>query len=60
MTTDALGVPPQQVEALAFVWLAMRCVARKPGNISTVLSAVQIRDIRDIRDTTKKRRRWVA
>jgi len=39
MTTDALGVPPQQVEALAFAWLAMRCVARKPGNVSAVTGA---------------------
>jgi anhydro-N-acetylmuramic acid kinase len=39
MTTDALGVPPQQVEALAFAWLAMRCVARKPGNVPAVTGA---------------------
>lgn len=39
MTTEALGVPPQQVEALAFAWLAMRCVARKPGNVSAVTGA---------------------
>jgi anhydro-N-acetylmuramic acid kinase len=39
MTTDALGVPPQQVEALAFAWLAMRCVAREPGNLATVTGA---------------------
>ncbi|KMZ11209.1 Anhydro-N-acetylmuramic acid kinase [Candidatus Burkholderia humilis] len=34
MTTEALGVPPQQVEAFAFAWLAMRCVAREPGNLA--------------------------
>jgi anhydro-N-acetylmuramic acid kinase len=39
MTTDALGVPPHQVEALAFAWLAMRCVAREPGNVPTVTGA---------------------
>jgi anhydro-N-acetylmuramic acid kinase len=39
MTTEALGVPPQQVEALAFAWLAMRCVAREPGNLSGVTGA---------------------
>jgi anhydro-N-acetylmuramic acid kinase len=39
MTTDALGVPPHQVEALAFAWLAMRCVAREPGNVPAVTGA---------------------
>jgi anhydro-N-acetylmuramic acid kinase len=39
MTTDALGVPPHQVEALAFAWLAMRCVARQPGNVPGVTGA---------------------
>jgi anhydro-N-acetylmuramic acid kinase len=39
MTTEALGVPPQQVEAFAFAWLAMRCVAREPGNLPAVTGA---------------------
>ncbi|MFM0293652.1 MULTISPECIES: anhydro-N-acetylmuramic acid kinase [Paraburkholderia] len=39
MTTDALGVPPSQVEPLAFAWLAMRCVARRPGNLPAVTGA---------------------
>ncbi|SEJ72568.1 anhydro-N-acetylmuramic acid kinase [Paraburkholderia diazotrophica] len=39
LTTDALGVPPHQVEPLAFAWLAMRCVAREPGNLSSVTGA---------------------
>ena len=39
MTTDALGVPPSQVEPLAFAWLAMRCVARLPGNLPAVTGA---------------------
>jgi anhydro-N-acetylmuramic acid kinase len=38
-TTAALGVPPHQVEALAFAWLAMRCVARQPGNLAAVTGA---------------------
>ncbi|TKC91240.1 anhydro-N-acetylmuramic acid kinase [Trinickia terrae] len=38
-TTDALGVPPHHVEALAFAWLAMRCVDRAPGNLPTVTGA---------------------
>ncbi|WP_308445013.1 anhydro-N-acetylmuramic acid kinase [Paraburkholderia flagellata] len=39
MTTEALGVPPHQVEPLAFAWLAMRCVAREPGNLAAVTGA---------------------
>jgi len=38
-TTDALGVPPNQVEALAFAWLAERCLARLPGNLPSVTGA---------------------
>jgi anhydro-N-acetylmuramic acid kinase len=38
-TTDALGVPPHQVEALAFAWLAMRCVDRAPSSLPTVTGA---------------------
>jgi anhydro-N-acetylmuramic acid kinase len=39
MTTDALGVPPNQVEPLAFAWLAMRCIERQPGNLPAVTGA---------------------
>ncbi|CAG4889635.1 anhydro-N-acetylmuramic acid kinase [Paraburkholderia gardini] len=39
MTTEALGVPPNQVEPLAFAWLAMRCIAREPGNLPAVTGA---------------------
>ncbi|PCE25659.1 anhydro-N-acetylmuramic acid kinase [Paraburkholderia acidicola] len=39
LTTEALGVPPHQVEPLAFAWLAMRCVARLPGNVPSVTGA---------------------
>ena len=38
-TTDTLGVPPHQVEALAFAWLAMRCIERQPGNLPAVTGA---------------------
>lgn len=38
-TTAALGVPPHQVEALAFAWLAERCLSRQPGNLPSVTGA---------------------
>lgn len=37
-TTDA-GIPPMQVEAAAFAWLADRHVRRQPGNCHTVTGA---------------------
>jgi len=37
--TDAAGVPPLQVEALAFAWLAQAFVARRPGNLAAVTGA---------------------
>ncbi|CAG4886117.1 anhydro-N-acetylmuramic acid kinase [Paraburkholderia saeva] len=43
MTTEALGVPPNQVEPLAFAWLAMRCIAREPGNLPAVTGAASER-----------------
>lgn len=37
--TDSCGVPAQQVEALAFAWLARAFVQRKPGNLPAVTGA---------------------
>ncbi len=42
-TTDALGVPPHQVEARAFAWLAEQCLARRPGNLPSVTGAKGLR-----------------
>lgn len=38
-TTDALGVPPQQVESLAFAWLAYVHLAGMAGNVPAVTGA---------------------
>lgn len=38
-TTDALGVPPNRVEAMAFAWLAHRFDERQPGNLPAVTGA---------------------
>jgi anhydro-N-acetylmuramic acid kinase len=38
-STAARGVPPDQVEALAFAWLARRFVERLPGNLPSVTGA---------------------
>lgn len=38
-TTDALGLPPQQVEAVAFAWLAREFVERRAGNRPDVTGA---------------------
>jgi len=42
-STDALGVSPSHVEALAFAWLAHRHVARQTGNLPAVTGAVKPR-----------------
>ncbi len=39
VTTDALGIAPEHVEALAFAWLARQTLRRKPGNLPTVTGA---------------------
>lgn len=37
--SDAHGIPADQVEALAFAWLAQRHVQRKPGNLPSATGA---------------------
>jgi len=38
-STEAAGMPPLQVEALAFAWLAQAFVTRQPGNLPAVTGA---------------------
>ena len=38
-STAEAGVPPDQVESLAFAWLASAFVARQPGNLPAVTGA---------------------
>lgn len=42
-STDALGVAPNHVEALAFAWLAHRHVERRAGNLPSVTGAKGLR-----------------
>jgi anhydro-N-acetylmuramic acid kinase len=42
-TTDAFGVSPNQVEALAFAWLAHRHIRREAGNLPSVTGAAGFR-----------------
>ena len=37
--TSALGINPNHVEAIAFAWLAKRCLDKKPGNLTSVTGA---------------------
>lgn len=37
--TDGAGLPANQVEAVAFAWLARACVLRQPGNLASVTGA---------------------
>jgi len=39
VTSDALGLPAQQVEATAFAWLARQALMRQPGNLPSVTGA---------------------
>lgn len=39
LTTEALGVGVDWVEAVAFAWLAQRCIDRLPGNMPAVTGA---------------------
>ena len=39
MSSSARGMPPQQVEAAAFAWLAARTLADLPGNVPAVTGA---------------------
>jgi anhydro-N-acetylmuramic acid kinase len=41
--TDALGIPVDQVEALAFAWLARARMERRPGNLPAVTGAQGLR-----------------
>lgn len=43
LATDALGIPAQHVEALAFAWLAYRFQHRMPGNLPAVTGAPGLR-----------------
>jgi anhydro-N-acetylmuramic acid kinase len=37
--SDEFGIPAEQVEALAFAWLAQRCLQRQPGSLPSVTGA---------------------
>jgi len=38
-TSDAFGLPPLQVEAAAFAWLARQTLRHQPGNLPAVTGA---------------------
>jgi anhydro-N-acetylmuramic acid kinase len=40
MTSEAYGLPVDQVEAAAFAWLARAFVQRQPGNLASVTGAL--------------------
>ena len=42
-STEALGVAPNRVEALAFAWLGYRFMRRQPGNLPAVTGAKGLR-----------------
>ena len=39
VSSDAHGLPPLQVEAAAFAWLAFKCVRREPASLPSVTGA---------------------
>src|SRR5690606_20718799 len=39
VSTQALGIAPEHVEAMAFAWLAQQTLKRKSGNVKTVTGA---------------------
>ena len=43
VSSDAHGLPPLQVEAAAFAWLARQTVLRLPGNLPSVTGAAGLR-----------------
>ncbi len=43
MQADGIAVAPEHVEALAFAWLAMRCLGNEPGNLPAVTGARGLR-----------------
>jgi len=43
ITSSAHGLPPLQVEAAAFAWLAWQTVKRLPGNLPSVTGAAGLR-----------------
>ncbi len=42
-STAALGIPPQQVEAIAFAWLARQFMLRQPASLPSVTGAAGAR-----------------
>ena len=38
-STEIHGIHPDWMEAMAFAWLARRCIDRKPGNLPSVTGA---------------------
>jgi anhydro-N-acetylmuramic acid kinase len=42
-TTAAIGIEPQQMEALAFAWLARQCILGLPSNVPMVTGATGLR-----------------
>ena len=43
VTSSAHGLPPLQVEAAAFAWLAQQTLNRRPGNLASVTGAAGLR-----------------